>query len=151
MVEKMPRSIGIRCGVKITWTGSPATSRQGLLDLRRVAMLADAVGGHAFVAFGKVRRQLRRSARAGDAALAVDDDVVQFDRLARDERGQAENAGLRIAAGIGDQLGGVDLVAVDFGQAVDRLGKIRQVVVALAVPLGVDLRIAQPVIGARDR
>src|SRR5262249_61819304 len=26
MVEKMPRSIGIRCGVKTTCTGSPATS-----------------------------------------------------------------------------------------------------------------------------
>src|SRR5262245_8916362 len=45
-----------------------------LLDLRRVAMFADAVGRHAFVALGKMVMQLGRAASDGDATLAFDDD-----------------------------------------------------------------------------
>lgn len=82
----------------------PGNVTQGLLDFGRMAMAADTVRSQAFVAFGKVRRQLGSSARTGDAALAVDDDAVQVDRLGRDERSQAENTGLRIATGIGDQF-----------------------------------------------
>ena len=50
-----------------------------------------------------------------------------LDELARDERGEAEDARLRVAAGVGDQLRAGDLVAVDFRQAVDRLGEVGEV------------------------
>ena len=55
---------------------------ENLLDLRLMAVLADAVGRDALVALGKVRVQLRRAARAGNAALAIDDDVVRLDQPA---------------------------------------------------------------------
>ena len=110
-------------------------------------MLADAVGRHAFVALGEMRRQFRRAARAGDAALLSMMMSVQVDEFLRHQRRQAKNAGLRIAAGIGDQLGGPDLVAVDFRQTVDRVREIGQIVMAFAVPLGIDVRIAQAIIG----
>src|SRR5262249_58331718 len=79
---------------------------QGLLDLRRVAVLADGVGRDALVALGEVRVKLGVAAGPGDAALAVHDDVVQVDVLAGHQRGQAEDRGLRVAAGGGDQPGG---------------------------------------------
>ena len=49
----MPRSIGTRCGVKITCTLLPPAGRDDLLDLRRVAVLADVVGRDALVALGE--------------------------------------------------------------------------------------------------
>src|SRR5207244_2300249 len=97
---------------------------------------ADVVGGDALVAFGEVGRELGGAAGPGHAALAVHDDRAQVDVLARHEGGQAEDGRLGVAAGVGDQVGGGDLVAVNLGQAVDRLGQMGQVVVALAVPGG---------------
>ena len=76
----MPRSIGTRCGVKITSHRLAGRPAENLLDLRLMAVLADAVGRDALVALGKVRVELRRAARAGNAALAIDDDVGRLDR-----------------------------------------------------------------------
>ena len=103
--ERMPRSIGIRCGVKITSTRLARGPAENLLDLRLMAMLADAVGRDALVALGKVRVQLRRAARAGNAALAIDDDVVRLDPARLEQRRERQNGGRGIAAGIGDELG----------------------------------------------
>src|SRR5205814_5435950 len=70
---------------------------EGLLDLRGVAVAADVVGGDTLVALGEVRGELGRAARAGDAALAIDDEVAQADVLARDEGGEGEDGPLRVA------------------------------------------------------
>ena len=101
----MPRSIGIRCGVKITDTGFPAMSDKRLLDLRRVAVRADRVGRYALVAFREVEVQLRRAPAARHARLAIDHDGRQLDQPFRDERRKAEDRRLRIAAGVGDEPG----------------------------------------------
>ena len=89
----MPRSMGTRCGVKITSTGVPAARAQDLLDLRRVAVPADVVGRDALVALGVVGRQLGRAPGPGDAALGVDDDVPS----ARSARPSAAGPAARMA------------------------------------------------------
>ena len=97
---------------------------------------------------GKSVGQLRRAAGAGDAALAVDDDAVRFKVAAGGQRREAENAGLRVATGIGDELGRDDFLAVHFRQTIDGLSEMGQVFVTGAVPLGVDVGIAEAVVGA---
>ena len=82
--------------------GGPA---ENLLDLRLMAVLADAVGRDALVALGKVRVQLGRAARAGNAALAIDDDVVRLDPAGLQQRRERQDGRGGIAAGIGDELG----------------------------------------------
>ena len=74
---------------------------QGLFDFRRMAVRADAICRNAFVAFGEVKRRFRRSAAAGNAALAVHDDGRQFDVTPGHERREPEYGSLRIAAGVG--------------------------------------------------
>src|ERR1019366_19384 len=88
------------------------------------------------------------AAAAGDAALAVDDDAVRFKVAAGGQRRKAEYARLRIATGVGKELGRDDFLAVHFRQTVDRLGEMREVFVTGAVPLGVDVGIAEAVVGA---
>src|SRR5262249_28654507 len=119
-----------------------------LFDFRRVPVAADVVGRDALVALGKVGGELGRPAGPGNAAFAVHNDAVQRDVLAGDQRGQAEDGRLRVAAGVGDQRGRGEFLAVEFRQAVDRLGGVGQVLVALAVPLGVDVGVTQAVVGA---
>ena len=59
----------------------------------------------------------------------------------------AVDAGGGVAAGAGDQPRGADLVAVELGQAVDRLGLQVERVVRVAVPVLVDRRVAQAEVG----
>ncbi len=49
---------------------------EDLVDLRRMAMRADAVRGEIFVRFRVVEIRLRRAAGAANAALAVDDNPL---------------------------------------------------------------------------
>ena len=56
----------------------------------------------------------------------------------------------RITAGIGDQPGLLDRFAKQLRQAVNGFGQPIGIVVRLAIPLGKDGRIAQPVIGEVD-
>src|SRR5207245_10279521 len=56
---------------------------EGLLDLRRMAVLPDVISRDALVALGEVRAELGRPARAGHAALTINDDRPQLDVLAR--------------------------------------------------------------------
>jgi hypothetical protein len=94
-----------------------------------------------------MKGQLGRAAAAGDAAFAVHDDARQVNVMPGHQRRQAQDGGLRVTPGIGHELGCGDFLAVDLRQAVDRLHQVGQVLMAFTVPLGVDVRIAQPVIG----
>src|SRR5262245_13959836 len=109
----------------------PRHVRQRLLDLRRVAMGADTVAGDALIALGEVEIELGCPSRAGYPALAVDDDAGQIEELPRYQRGQTEDGSLRIAAGIGDQLGISDLLAVQLRQAIHRLRQVSHVLVTV--------------------
>ncbi len=100
----MPRSIGIRCGVNTTRTSLAGRVGKHLVDLRHVAVGADAVGRDALVAFGEVEMRLGLAAGAADAALAVDDDAVRRDRAGFQERREGQDRGGRVAAGVGDEL-----------------------------------------------
>src|SRR5437016_1830398 len=82
----------------------PRRASQNLLNLRLMAMLANAVGGNALVALGIERIELRRSPRAGNPTLAVDDDVVRLDETDLQQWRQRQDCGSWIAAGIGHQL-----------------------------------------------
>ena len=66
--------------MKITSTLLAGDVGEHLVDLRHVAMRADAVGREAFVALGVVEVRLRLAAAAADAALAVDDDALRRDQ-----------------------------------------------------------------------
>jgi hypothetical protein len=92
--------------------------------------------------------QLRRPPRTGNAALGIDDDRARLDVLAGDEWCESQNARLRIATGVGDELGTANLVAIDFRQSINRLGEVGEIVVTLPIPLGVDVGIAKPIVGA---
>ena len=85
---------------------------------------------------------------AGDAALGVDDDVRRLDQAGLQQRGQGQDGAGRIAARIGHQLGRRNLVAEQLGQAVDDLAHAVRIGVLLAVPLGVDFRVVETVVGA---
>ena len=107
-------------------------------------MRADAVGHEVLGHRDEVRLGGGRAAGAGDAGLRVDDDVG--DRAAARQRGQREQRRRRVAAGVGDEVGAGDLLAVDLGQAVDAgaeaLGRA-----VLAVPALVGRPVAQAKVG----
>ena len=69
----------------------------------------------------------------------------------RDQRPQRVLPGRRIAAGARNQPRALDLVAVEFGQAIDRLFLHLDRRMGLAIPFFVFRRVAQPEIGATDR
>ena len=83
----------------------------------------------------------------GDAGGEVDDDVVGVDHPGLQQRQDAVDAGRRVAAGARHQPRGADLVAVELGQPVDRLGLQVERQVRVAVPVLVDRRVAQPEVG----
>ena len=68
---------------------------------------------------------------------------------AASERGEGQDGGGRVAAGIRDQAGPANFGSVDFRQSVHRLGQVGQIAMACAIPLGVDVGIAQAVVGAK--
>ena len=48
---------------------------QGLLDLRRMPVIANGIGRNALIALGEMPCKLGSTACAGDAAFAVDNDL----------------------------------------------------------------------------
>src|SRR5262245_37776136 len=78
---------------------------QNLLDFWLMAMLADAVSRNAFVALWIECIQLRCSSRTGNAALAIDDDVVWLNEPCLQQRRERQNRTRGVAAGISDELG----------------------------------------------
>ena len=107
--------------MKTSATGAFAAAAEPLDDLRMVAMALDAVRLEVVGSLGEQKSHLRLAARAGDAGLAVGDQVRGVDDAGLEQRQEAELHGGRIAAGIADDARALIGVAVDLGQAVDRL------------------------------
>ena len=87
-----------------------ARCREFLRDLGLMPMAVEAVRPHVVVDFGEERRRRRRPARAGDAALGVDDDLHDLYRQRR-ERPQRKQRRGRVTARIGDERRLTDRVA----------------------------------------
>jgi hypothetical protein len=92
-----------------------------LVDLRRVAVLADVVGVDVLVDGDEVGLGRRAAARARHAGLRVDDDVV--DQARAGQRREREHRGRREAAGVRGDVRVAQLVAVELGQPVDRVAE----------------------------
>ncbi len=115
-----------------------------LLDLRRVPVGAHRIGRQPLARLAEQRVLLQAAARAGDARFRVDDDVVHVDQFRLRDRNQRQQRRGRIAAGTGHQPRRGDLLAIEFGEAVDgftlKLGRA----VGVAVPLRVHAHVAEP-------
>ncbi len=92
-----------------------------------------------------MRGLVERAPGAGDALLGVDHDVG--DQPGARERREAEQRGRRVAAGVGDDAGAGDLLAVQLGQAIDGAGEQLGARVG-AVPLLVGRERGQAEVGA---
>ena len=71
----MPRIIGTRCGVNTSVTGVALRRASSCDDFRVVAMALDAVGLEVVGGLGEEQADLGLAAGAGDAGLAVGDQV----------------------------------------------------------------------------
>ena len=90
------------------------------------------------------------AARAGRADLRLDHRrQVQVDHPGAEERVEAEDRRRRGAAGAGDEVGGLDLLAVQLRHAVDELAEQVGIRVLVAVPDRVVVRVVQPEVGAQ--
>ena len=120
--------------------------RELLLDLGGVAVARHPVGVDVLVDGHEVGLLGGGAPGARHARLGVDDDVLD-QPCARQRREREQRRG-RIAAGVGDQRGAADLLAVQLGQPVDglveQLGRL-----VLAVPPLVHRRVAQAEVGAQ--
>src|SRR5262249_30189237 len=117
-----------------------------LFDFGRVAVAANIVGRDAFIAFREMPNQLGHSARPGHAAFAVDDDVGWLNEAGLHERGERQDGGGGVAAGVGDELGAGDLFAEEFGQAVNDFAEALGVGMLVPVPLFEGRRVIEAVI-----
>ena len=94
-----------------------------LEQLAGVAVAEDRVGGEIVGGIHEVGLGGGRLAGAADAGFGVADDaVVEIDEAGAEERGEREDDGGGVAAGIGDEAGRGDLVAMQLGGAVDGFG-----------------------------
>ena len=98
-----------------------AEQRELLLDLRRVPVGGDLVGEDVLAGHRQVRGLVERAAGAGDALLGVDHHVG--DQPGARERREREQRRGRVAAGVGDDPGAGDLLAVQLGEPVDGLAQ----------------------------
>ena len=96
--------------------------RQSLADFRQVAVAGDTIGLEAVGGFGKQGVHLGLATGSGHAALAVGDQAGRVNDFGFDQGQEAQLHRSRIAAGVGHHAGRADGVAVDFRQAVHRLG-----------------------------
>ena len=149
MVERMPRFIGTRCGVKRHDHLAAGGPGKFLVELGHVAVVADAVGVKAFGYFREQQILARRPARSGDARFGVDDDLVGIDRVRLQQRDQRQLGAARVAAGIGDEPRRLDLAPIDFGQAVDRVLLQLRRGVGVAVPARISRRIGETEVGRK--
>ena len=136
----MPRFIGTQMRRKGHDHLPPGRQRKLLIELGHVPVMADAIGVEAFRHFREQHRLFGRASRAGHAGLGVDDDLVELDRLGLDQRDQRQLRAGRVAAGIGDQPGLLDLAPVDFGQPIDGFFLQLGGVMLVAIPLRIGRR-----------
>ena len=94
--------------------------RKLLLDFRKMPMLGDAVGPHAFVALDEQVIELGLAPRAAHAAERIGDDAVGLDQARLQQRNQRQQDAGGIASGGGHEHRFLDLRAIDLRQAVDR-------------------------------
>ena len=118
-----------------------------LVELGHVAVMADAIGVEAFRHFGEQHLLLRRPARSGHPGLGVDHDLVRIDGAFAQQRNERELRAGGVAARIGDEPRGSDLVAIDLGQPVDGLRLQLRRMVLVAVPARIGGRIGEPKVG----
>ena len=125
-----------------------AQEERGLLrDLRGVAVLRQPVRTHALVDRPVEEGLIDVVARAGDARLGVDDELVGDEP--RPEGGREREKGRRrVAPGIGDEARAADLFAGQLGEPVHRCAQKTRRGVGVAVPPLVQLRVAQPEVAA---
>ena len=86
---------------------------------------------------------LGAAARTRHACLEVDQNSVQINHACLDQRAKCKLASGGIATCAGNQAGFANVVAVKFGQAVDRFGLQVGLGVGLAVPFLIFSRVAQ--------
>lgn len=85
-------------------------------------------------------------AGAGDTAFRVNDDALGVDEFRAEEGDEGQEGARDIAAGIGDEAGGADGIAVALGEAVDSVVEVGEVFVGSTVGGGVDGWITEAVI-----
>jgi hypothetical protein len=94
-----------------------------LEHLAGVTVAEDGVGGEVVGGVHEVGVGGGGFAGSADAGLGVADDaVVEVDEAGLEERSEGEDDGGCVAAGVGDEARGADLVAMQLGAAVDGLG-----------------------------
>ena len=99
--DRIPRVIGIRCGRNVDRAVRSAPSAASSCSISAdVAMAVDAVRLHALVDLAEHQVRLRVAAGARDAALRVDDEVV--DQAGPGERRDREEGRRRVAARVAD-------------------------------------------------
>ena len=101
----MPRIIGTRCGVKTRLTGDRGGGVEALDDFRMVPVALDAVRLEVVGRLGEEQSHLGLAAGAGDAGLAVGDEMRGVDDARLEQRQEAQLHGGRIAARIADDAG----------------------------------------------
>ncbi len=95
----------------------------------------DAIGLEVVAGFGHQGVDLRLAPCPGHARGAVGDQVRRVDQLVLEQRRVAQLHRGRVAAGVADEAGLLDGLAVDLGQAIHRLGQQIGAAVRHAVPL----------------
>ena len=146
MVDRIPRSRGSRCGVKVRRTSWPAARESSLFHLRGVPVPGRGVGLEVVVDLAVQQVQLGLAPRSGDAGGAVGDDALGLHQPGPEQGDQGHEHAGHVAAGIGHQPSAANLVPVELGQPVDRLGQQVRLGVG-AVPLFIDRGVAQPEVG----
>ena len=128
----------------------PGEGREFLVELAQMPVPpALRIARHILGPLGKEHVLLERPPRPGDAVLEVADDVVKVDQAAFDQRAKCELHGRRIAARPRDKPRLADILAIEFGQAIDRLGLQFRRDMGRAVPCLVVRHIAQTEIRAK--
>ena len=130
--------------MKTRLTGPFAARVEPLDDFRMVPVSLDRVGLEAVGGFGEQQSHLGLAARAGNAGLAVGDEVRGVHDARLEQRQEAELHRGRVAARIADDARLPDGLAVHLRQAVDRFGEEVGTGVGHAVPLGEDRGILEP-------
>mmetsp|Transcript_43473 Transcript_43473/g.130416 ORF Transcript_43473/g.130416 Transcript_43473/m.130416 type:complete len:299 (-) Transcript_43473:116-1012(-) len=116
---------------------------QALLNLRHVAVLADAVAIDALCNLAVQVGLLGGASGARHAALGVDDDVLRSDEASLEQRVQRQLGARRVAARVGQQAGALDLLAPKLRDAVHRLLLQLHRRMLMPVPLCIQLGIAK--------
>ena len=86
---------------------------------------------------------------AADAGGAVGDQAARVGQAGFEQRDQAELGRRRVATWYGDQAGALDRLAIDLGQAIDRLRQQFRRTMRLAIPLGPLFGILQAEVGGQ--